>query len=120
MARSPRPLIAGNWKMNGLRADLAQIEAVRDAVRDGSTGDVDILVCPPATLIREACRLAEGTALRIGGQNCHRAASGAHTGDISAAMLVIHTAGMISLLLLLLLYFFISVCSGSPHASVSP
>lgn len=87
MARSPQPLVAGNWKMNGLRADLAQIETIRDAVRDGATEGVEVLVCPPATLIREACVLAEGSALAVGGQNCHRAEHGAHTGDIAAAML---------------------------------
>ena len=88
MARQPQPLVAGNWKMNGLRADLAEIERIRDAVEAGAAGEAEVLVCPPATLIREAARLAEGSALRIGGQTCHAAAKGAHTGDISAAMLV--------------------------------
>ena len=86
MAR-PQPLVAGNWKMNGLGADLAEISRIRDAVRDGAGGEAEILVCPPSTLIREAARLAAGTALRIGGQNCHRAEAGAHTGDISPVML---------------------------------
>lgn len=73
--------------MNGLRSDLVEIEAIRDAVRDGATGDVEILVCPPATLVAAAAAIAAGTSLRVGGQNCHRAESGAHTGDIAAAML---------------------------------
>ena len=73
--------------MNGLRADLPQIETIRDAVRDGRTGEVEVLVCPPATLIRDACIIADGTALAVGGQNCHRAEHGAHTGDIAAVML---------------------------------
>ena len=73
--------------MNGLRADLPQIEAIRDAVRDGRTGEVEVLVCPPALLVRDACLIAEGTALAVGGQNCHRAEHGAHTGDIAAVML---------------------------------
>lgn len=73
--------------MNGLRAELPQIEAIRDAVRDGDTGDVEVLVCPPFTLVRDACLIADGTSLAVGGQNCHRAERGAHTGDISAAML---------------------------------
>ncbi len=73
--------------MNGLRADLPQIEAIRDAVRDGRTGDVEVLVCPPTTLLRDACVIAAGTALAVGGQNCHRQEYGAHTGDIAAAML---------------------------------
>ena len=73
--------------MNGLRADLPQIEAIRDAVRDGRTGDVEVLVCPPTTLLRDACVIAAGTMLAVGGQNCHRQEYGAHTGDIAAAML---------------------------------
>ena len=73
--------------MNGLRADLPQIEAIGDAVRDGTTGEVEVLVCPPATLLRDACVIAQGTGLAVGGQNCHRAEHGAHTGDVAAAML---------------------------------
>ncbi len=86
MAR-PQPLVAGNWKMNGLGADLGEIEKIRDAVRAGAGGEAEILVCPPSTLIREAARISAGTALKIGGQNCHRAEAGAHTGDVSPVML---------------------------------
>ncbi len=88
MARQPQPLVAGNWKMNGLHADLAEIGKVRDAVRDGAAGEAEVLICPPATLIREAAALARGSGLKIGGQNCHKSNSGAHTGDVSPLMLV--------------------------------
>ena len=87
MSRHPQPLVAGNWKMNGLGADLGEIEKVRDAVCAGEAGDAEVLICPPATLLREAARIAAGTPLRIGGQNCHRSEHGAHTGDISPLML---------------------------------
>ena len=76
----PRKLAAGNWKMNGLRANLAELETLE--ARHGDAG-VDILICPPATLI-SAC---EDTPFDIGGQDCHVSESGAHTGDISAEML---------------------------------
>ena len=83
-----RPLVAGNWKMNGLRADLAEIVCIRDAIEAGRAGTAEVLVCPPATLLRAAADLARGSALRIGGQNCHRAEAGAHTGDVAPGMLV--------------------------------
>ena len=87
MTARPRPLVAGNWKMNGVSADLAEIEKIRDAVEAGDGGDAEILICPPATLIRAAVAVAKGSALEIGGQNCHSQESGAHTGDISPLML---------------------------------
>jgi len=64
-----RPLIAGNWKMHGLRADLTEIESIAAAAAELQP-DVDILVCPPATLIAEAARIAGGR-IAIGGQACH-------------------------------------------------
>ena len=88
MARHLQPLVAGNWKMNGLRADLAEIAAIRDAVASGGAGEAEVLICPPATLLYDAARIAEGSPLKIGAQNCHRAAAGAHTGDISPVMIV--------------------------------
>ncbi|PIE10912.1 MAG: triose-phosphate isomerase [Rhodobacterales bacterium] len=78
-----RKLAAGNWKMNGLKADLTELEAL--TVAHPSPG-VDMLLCPPATLISAAAAHA-GDALAIGGQDCHPNVSGAHTGDISARML---------------------------------
>jgi len=80
-----RQLLAGNWKMNGQRAALAEIRALGRSLPDDS--GVDVLVCPPATLIAEAAKAAEGTRIAIGGQDCHAKASGAYTGDISAEML---------------------------------
>ncbi len=87
-ASRPRPLVAGNWKMNGVRADLAEIAAIRDAVEAGRAGAAEVLVCPPATLLRAAADLARGSSLKVGGQDCHKAGAGAHTGDIAPAMLL--------------------------------
>jgi triosephosphate isomerase (TIM) len=87
MAETPAPLIAGNWKMNGLTADLAVIAAVKDAVVMGRIGRAEVLICPPVTLLVAAAELCAGSPVTIGAQDCHFAASGAHTGDISAAML---------------------------------
>ena len=79
-----RKLAAGNWKMNGLGASLA--EAIALAAAHPSPG-IDVVICPPATLLAPAARALSGSAIALGGQDCHTAASGAHTGDISAAML---------------------------------
>ena len=81
----PRPLIAGNWKMNGRRSDgIALAKAI--VAEAGSLG-AELLVCPPATLIAPVGEAVKGTAVALGGQDCHPAPSGAHTGDISAPML---------------------------------
>jgi len=79
-----RKLAAGNWKMNGERAALAEIGQLAALP---AAAAVDLLICPPATLLAEAAARAAGTALTIGAQDCHFAAAGAHTGDISAPML---------------------------------
>ena len=79
-----RKLAAGNWKMNGTRADLAELDTLMQAHPAPS---VDLLICPPATLIAAASERAQAHPLTIGGQDCHKAPSGAHTGDISAPML---------------------------------
>jgi triosephosphate isomerase (TIM) len=81
-----RPLIAGNWKMNGLRASTVELRKIIDGARS-LTPVTDILVCPPATLIVGFAALAHGSAIAIGGQDCHAAAAGAFTGDLSAEML---------------------------------
>ena len=82
-----RPLIAGNWKMNGLRSSMAEFEAML-AGASKVAANADLLVCPPATLIAAfAAKLAGSKGLAIGGQDCHPRPSGAHTGDISAEML---------------------------------
>jgi triosephosphate isomerase len=80
-----RQLIAGNWKMNGISAALADIETVSE-IAAISAPDADILICPPATLIWRAAQTAAGR-IAIGGQDCHPEISGAFTGDISAEML---------------------------------
>src|SRR6202050_756349 len=87
MTDAIRPLIAGNWKMNGLKASMAEFEAMlAGAPKDSGKGD--LLVCPPVGLIGAFADKARGSkALAIGGQDCHPKASGAHTGDISAEML---------------------------------
>ena len=82
-----RPLVAGNWKMNGLRASLAEIEAMGAAYDDALRARAELIVCPPATLIALAREIATRGGLGLGGQDCHAEASGAHTGDISAEML---------------------------------
>lgn len=81
MARTP--LIAGNWKMNGLTDDGV---ALARAVAQGASGH-DMLICPPATLLHAVRSVLEGTDVALGGQDCHAAMSGAHTGDISPEML---------------------------------
>ena len=87
MNSTVRPLIAGNWKMNGLRSSMAEFEAML-AGASKVAGKADLLVCPPATLIAAfTAKLAGSKTVAIGGQDCHPKASGAHTGDISAEML---------------------------------
>ena len=87
MTPGVRPLVAGNWKMNGLQAQLIEIAAMRKAADQGAAGSAELLVCPPATLISRTHDLLNGGALSLGAQDCHAAASGAHTGDVSVAML---------------------------------
>ncbi len=79
-----RKLAAGNWKMNGLADDLKEVEALLEA---HPVPGCDILICPPATLLSRMADLVAGRPLSLGGQDCHAASSGAHTGDLSAAML---------------------------------
>src|SRR5437762_10034955 len=81
-----RPLIAGNWKMNGLRASMAEFEAML-AGAGAFAGKADLLVCPPATLIAGFAERAKGKGVAVGAQDCHPNAAGAHTGDLSAEML---------------------------------
>ena len=80
-----RQLIAGNWKMNGLGASLAELDVIASRVASNPP-HADILICPPATLIARAVATAKGR-LAIGGQDCHAEISGAFTGDVSAEML---------------------------------
>jgi triosephosphate isomerase len=82
-----RPLVAGNWKMNGLAASLPELVAICGGYSAALKAKADFLICPPATLVREARVQAAGSGVFIGGQDCHANASGAHTGDVSAEML---------------------------------
>ena len=82
-----KPLIAGNWKMNGLQAARAEIESLIKRLGGSAPSDRDILICPPATLIAGFAAEYSDEAIQIGGQDCHAKASGAHTGDVSAEML---------------------------------
>ncbi len=79
-----RKLAAGNWKMHGAAAALSEVEALRALDLPG----IDMLLCPPATLIHRMAQVLAGGGIAVGGQDCHAAASGAHTGDIAAPMLV--------------------------------
>ena len=81
-----RPLVAGNWKMNGLRSGLSELEAICRGYSAAHKAKADFLICPPATLVAAAAAAARNGVF-VGGQDCHAKASGAHTGDISAEML---------------------------------
>ena len=86
MADQTRPLVAGNWKMNGLRASIAELEAMIADTR-ARTFATDLMICPPATLVPSFAEVARGSAIAIGAQDCHAEVSGAFTGDLSAEML---------------------------------
>ena len=79
-----RKLAAGNWKMNGMLADLDQLDQIMAAC---TALDVDLLICLPATLIHAASMRCTSHPLKVGAQDCHMASAGAHTGDIAAAQL---------------------------------
>ncbi|MFC7332055.1 triose-phosphate isomerase [Rhodocista pekingensis] len=83
-----RPLIAGNWKMNGLRADgTALARDLAGRLTAAGAAGFDLLVCPPATLLHAVGEVLAGSGVALGGQDCHAAEKGAHTGDVSAWML---------------------------------
>lgn len=82
----PRPLVAGNWKMNGTMQSLNEVRLLTGMVK-GVRLKCDVMICPPATLIVPIARLIKSTAVALGGQDCHTEPNGAHTGDISAEML---------------------------------
>jgi triosephosphate isomerase len=85
MGEAMRPLVAGNWKMNGLAASLKELEALKAAL-EADPARAEVLVCPPFTLIAQAAWRVKG-AFALGGQDCHARPSGAYTGDIAAGML---------------------------------
>lgn len=87
MSQAITPIIAGNWKMNGLRASLREIEELEQLLAEGPPAACRVVVCPPATLVDPMVEVIDGGQVAVGGQDCHAEASGAHTGDISAQML---------------------------------
>lgn len=93
-----RPLVAGNWKMNGLAASLAEARLVQErlGVPDFAAA-VDVMICPPATLVAALAAQAAGSRLLVGAQDCHDQPRGAHTGDIAAEMLKDAGAGAVIL-----------------------
>ena len=86
MTETIRPLIAGNWKMNGLKASLSELGLMAKGASE-IWRKADLLICPPATLLFTSAAAAIGSRIKIGAQDCHVAVSGAHTGDISAEMI---------------------------------
>ena len=85
-SEGPRALVAGNWKMNGSVAMLKEPRLLAAMLKDVKL-KADVMVCPPAVLLRRVKSILKGSKIKMGGQDCHWAASGAHTGDVSAEML---------------------------------
>ena len=83
---SVKPLVAGNWKMNGLKAAIAEFEAMQSQYDDSLQNVVELMICPPATLLGSLS--STNGAVSVGAQDCHVNESGAHTGDLSAEILV--------------------------------
>jgi triosephosphate isomerase (TIM) len=89
-----RPLLAGNWKMNGLKSSMAELDKLIEASA-ALARSLDLMVCPPATLVASFAARAKGSKLLIGGQDCHPEPAGAYTGDIAAEMLADARAGAV-------------------------
>ena len=87
MTTTITPLIAGNWKMNGLRASLDELTALAGMMTSGEAPRALVVICPPATILAAVARQGATSGILAGGQDCHPASSGAHTGDIAAGML---------------------------------
>ncbi len=87
MSAAIRPLVAGNWKMNGTSASLNELRAIAHGFMGGLDAETEALICPPATMLAHVSQILSTTPVSSGGQDCHGKDSGAHTGDISAAML---------------------------------
>lgn len=90
-----KPLVAGNWKMNGLQSAVGELNAMADGYGADLQKNVDLAICPPATLVHACSQAAAETGITIGGQDCHANETGAHTGDVSAEMMKDAGAGMI-------------------------
>ncbi len=82
-----RPLIAGNWKMNGTKDTIKVLQEIAHGFTGGLDAETEALICPPATLLAKASEILAATPVRTGSQDCHAEANGAHTGDVSAEML---------------------------------
>ena len=82
-----RPLVAGNWKMHGLAANLAELKSLQDLLAIEPRPEADIMICPPATLLAQARYFLFKSDIQLGAQDCHPDSQGPHTGDISAEML---------------------------------
>ena len=82
-----RPLVAGNWKMNGLKTSVQELGAMGAGYDSSLQSKIDMMICTPATLVLTAAHVALGSGIASGGEDCHANASGAHTGDVSAEML---------------------------------
>ncbi len=82
-----RPLVAGNWKMNGLKTAFSEAIAVAEAISKPDAAPADVMICPPATMLMVLTEVTHDHKLLLGGQDCHTAESGAHTGDVSPEML---------------------------------
>ncbi len=87
MTSRPRPLVAGNWKMNGLKASLAEVASMAAGFDAALKARIDLLVSPPATLLGATVAAAAGTGILVAAQDCHQNPNGAHTGDIAAEMI---------------------------------
>ena len=85
-SEGPRPLVAGNWKMNGSLAMLREPRLLAAMLKDVKL-KADVMVCPPAIILRRLKSVLKGTKIKVGGQDCHWNPAGAHTGDVSAEML---------------------------------
>ena len=83
----PKPLVAGNWKMNGIRDSIRVLHDIREGYSAELKARVDLLVCPPATLLHPFAEGAKGSGIALGGQDAHAEQSGAYTGNVSAEML---------------------------------
>lgn len=86
MSNAIKPLVAGNWKMNGLKESVAELEALIAGFDKELAAKVDTMICPPATLVASFAAAAVDSVVAIGAQDCHMNVSGAHTGDLSAHM----------------------------------
>ncbi|MEI6281907.1 MAG: triose-phosphate isomerase [Alphaproteobacteria bacterium] len=96
MTMTIRPMIAGNWKMNGLAASLDEAKQLAAALAESPTA-CDVALCPPATLLAQMAWVLKGSAILIGAQDCHGKDSGAYTGDIAALMLADSGASLVIL-----------------------